>query len=52
MPPDEGQPGSPEGDMEKPAAIEEAAELTDYAVMSRYPAAAEPVDDVEHRKAL
>ncbi len=34
-----------------PREVEDAASLTDYAVMSRYPAAAEAVDEEEYREA-
>ena len=35
-----------------PREVEDAASLTDYAVISRYPAATEPVDDQEYREAV
>lgn len=35
-----------------PQEIEEAARLTDYAVMSRYPGVMEPVDEEEYREAV
>jgi HEPN domain-containing protein len=40
------------GSLEKPAFLDEVAALTDYAVMSRYPAGAEPVEEEEYREAL
>ena len=39
-------------DITVPSEVEEAAILTDYAVMSRYPGTLEPVDEKEYRKAL
>ena len=35
-----------------PQAVQEAVVLTDYAVVTRYPGAYEPVEDVEYREAL
>jgi HEPN domain-containing protein len=35
-----------------PETVEEAVILTDYAVLSRYPAEAEPVEDEEYKKAV
>ncbi len=41
----------PEG-VSAPRELEDAASLTDYAVMSRYPAATEPVDEEEYQEAV
>ncbi|PSQ94091.1 MAG: DNA-binding protein, partial [Bacteroidetes bacterium QH_2_63_10] len=35
-----------------PSFVQEAVELTKYAVLSRYPADLAPVDDEEHRRAV
>ncbi|MFO7903626.1 MAG: HEPN domain-containing protein [Planctomycetota bacterium] len=35
-----------------PADVEEAAELTDYAIEARYPGAHEPVGEAEYRRAV
>ena len=39
-------------DLPVPDAGQDAAHLTDYAVMARYPGALEPVEDVEYREAV
>lgn len=39
-------------DMVLPAEIEKTAGLTDYAVMSRYPSALEPVSEEEYQEAI
>jgi len=36
----------------KPEIVEDAAGLTDYAVISRYPGDTEPIDDEEYREAI
>jgi HEPN domain-containing protein len=35
-----------------PSEVEDAASLTDYAVMTRYPGDTEPVDSVEYQQAV
>lgn len=39
-------------DLSKPREVEDAVSLTDYAVMSRYPGVAEPVDEQEYQQAV
>jgi HEPN domain-containing protein len=39
-------------DIAQPDNLREAAALTDFAVMSRYPGVAEPIGDAEYREAL
>ena len=38
--------------LNKPQEVEEAAILTDYAVITRYPGALEPVEEEEYGKAV